>query len=81
MFYVLFSFSTVQLQLTLEHFAGLHKQGVLGDFHFPSVGGEMPLESVSYTEKGRPTIIFSLFCSGLRIESSEDVIQGFKGHG
>lgn len=81
MFYVRFSSSTVQLQLTLKHFVGLHKQGVLRDLHLPSVGGKMPLERISYTEKGRPTISFSLICSGLRIESSENVIQRFKGHG
>ena len=43
--------------------------------------GEMLFESISYAEKGRPTILFPLFCSGLCIESSDDVIQGFKGHG
>ena len=43
---VLISFSTVQLQLTFKYFVALHKQGFLRDLHFPSVGGEMPLESI-----------------------------------
>ena len=77
-------FIIIEKKINKSHsqvYGNLKLVGVLRDLHLPSAGGEMPFESIPYTEKGRPTIFHSLFCSGLRIESFEDAIQGFKGHG
>ena len=48
-----FSFPSLRFNLNLhEHFVGFDKQGVLRDLHLASVGGKMPLKSISYTKKG-----------------------------